>query len=189
MQRLGIWSIALLLFIQQHAAAAVFEISPDGKMSNVTNVIEVTFVPPPVRPVPANHPYQADIEAIALRYGLSPQLVDAVAWAESRYRASAISPKGAIGLMQLMPATARQLGVQNPHDPVQNIKGGAAYLRAQLDRFDGDVERALAAYNAGPGAVIRHGQVPPYRETRRYVQNILDRLAQNALVENVSTLQ
>jgi soluble lytic murein transglycosylase-like protein len=91
--------------------------------------------------------------------------------------------------MQLMPATARQLGVQNPHDPVQNIKGGAAYLRAQLDRFDGDVERALAAYNAGPGAVIRHGQVPPYRETRRYVQNILDRLAQNALVENVSTLQ
>jgi soluble lytic murein transglycosylase-like protein len=175
-------SLALTLLCSMTATAAVFEIGQNGQLTNITNMLEVnsTAVSTP-KPAQYVHPYKAAIDAIGARYNLSPALVDAVAWAESRYRAEAVSPKGAIGLMQLMPATARGLGVGDLHDPVQNINGGAAYLRLQLDRFDGDLERALAAYNAGPSAVDRYGKVPPYRETRHYVQSILNRLAQTAL--------
>jgi soluble lytic murein transglycosylase-like protein len=124
--------------------------------------------------------YRSAIEAAAARYGLSPAFLDAVARAESGYDPDAVSPAGAIGVMQLMPATARDLGV-DPRDPGQNILGGAAYLRRLLDRFDGDIDRTLAAYNAGPGAVDRHAGVPPYRETRAYVAANLDRLAGRSL--------
>ncbi len=110
----------------------------------------------------------------ARAHGLSASLLEAVAWRESRGRQSAISPKGAIGVMQLMPGTAAELGV-DPHDSLSNIEGGARYLRRQLDRF-GSVPLALAAYNAGPGAVLRHGGIPPYRETRAYVAAIMGRL-------------
>lgn len=106
--------------------------------------------------------------------GLQPELLAAVAWQESRGRMTALSPKGAIGVMQLMPGTAREIGV-NPHDPTENIMGGARYLRRQIDRF-GTVPLALAAYNAGPAAVSRFGGIPPYRETRSYVSSILSRL-------------
>lgn len=106
--------------------------------------------------------------------GLQPELLAAVAWQESRGRMTALSPKGAIGVMQLMPGTAREIGV-NPHDPTENIMGGARYLRRQIDRF-GTVPLALAAYNAGPAAVSRFGGIPPYRETRSYVSSILARL-------------
>ena len=82
--------------------------------------------------------------------------------------------------MQLMPGTARQLGVRNPHDVEQNVRGGTAYLREQLERFDNNVPLALAAYNAGPGAVLKHGGIPPYRETQNYVQQILRRLSATA---------
>ncbi len=115
------------------------------------------------------------INAAASQYGISPALVDAVMWQESRYNHRAVSSAGAIGLMQLMPGTARNLGV-NPHDPWQNVFGGAAYLRTQLDRFNNDVPSALAAYNAGPGAVIKYGGIPPYAETRNYVSVIMRRL-------------
>ncbi|ALL12871.1 lytic transglycosylase domain-containing protein [Caulobacter henricii] len=116
------------------------------------------------------------IAKAADRSGLSPALIQAVAWRESRLDQSAVSPKGAVGTMQLMPATARDLGV-DPSDLDMNIDGGARYLSSMLRRFDGDLPLALAAYNAGPGAVERYGGVPPYRETREYVRSILDHLA------------
>ncbi|MGI8931801.1 MAG: lytic transglycosylase domain-containing protein [Sphingomicrobium sp.] len=110
----------------------------------------------------------------ARNHGLAPGLLEALAWQESRGRMSAVSPKGALGVMQLMPATAAELGVR-PLDLGDNIRGGALYLRRQLDRFGGSVPLALAAYNAGPGAVSRYRGIPPYRETRSYVANILAR--------------
>lgn len=105
--------------------------------------------------------------------GIAPGLLEAVAWQESRGRMSAVSVKGALGVMQLMPGTAAELGVR-ADDLADNIRGGALYLRRQLDRF-GSVPLALAAYNAGPGAVFRYRGIPPYRETQNYVASILSR--------------
>ena len=126
---------------------------------------------------------RAGFEAAARSYDLSPELIEAVAAAESRFKTDARSPAGAIGVMQLMPATARDLGV-DPQLPGQNIRGGTAYLRMLLNRYAGDVIKALAAYNAGPGAVDRHGGVPPYAETQAYVARILGRLAATAVNTN-----
>jgi soluble lytic murein transglycosylase-like protein len=117
----------------------------------------------------------------ARRHGLDPELVVAVVSVESGFRPQAVSPKGAQGLMQLMPKTAESLGVADAFDPEQNLDGGVRHLGQLLTLYDGDVERALAAYNAGEGAVHRHGGVPPYRETRAYVKKVLERYrAQNA---------
>ncbi len=113
------------------------------------------------------------IDSYANRYRLDPKLVHAVIRAESGYNARALSSKGARGLMQLMPATARELDVQDAFDPASNIAGGTRYLRRMLDQFAGSVELALAGYNAGPEAVRRFGGIPPYPETRRYVTRIL----------------
>ena len=117
------------------------------------------------------------IQVAATRFGIDHNLVDAVAWQESRYNPRALSTAGAMGVMQLMPGTARQLGVRNPHDVEQNVVGGTAYLRQQLERFGNNVPLALAAYNAGPGAVIKYGGIPPYRETQDYVRQIMQRLS------------
>lgn len=108
----------------------------------------------------------------AQQYGLDPQLLRAVAAQESRGNPSAVSPKGAYGVMQLMPQTAKEMGVTNPNDVTQNIMGGARYLKQQLDKYK-DIPTALAAYNAGPGAVDKHGGIPPYPETQNYVKSIM----------------
>jgi soluble lytic murein transglycosylase-like protein len=109
----------------------------------------------------------------ALAQDIDPRLVEAVIRVESAFNARALSHKGAMGLMQLMPDTADDLGVENAFDVDENLRGGTTYLRQLLDRFDGDVELALAGYNAGPGAVEKYRGVPPYRETSDYVRRIL----------------
>lgn len=116
---------------------------------------------------------QALIESAARADGVDPVLVRAVAESESGFDPSARSRTGAIGLMQLMPATAQALGVQNPYDPAQNVQGGAHYLHELLDRFAGDIPSAVAAYNAGPAAVERYGGIPPYAETTAYVARVM----------------
>jgi soluble lytic murein transglycosylase-like protein len=116
--------------------------------------------------------FDPQIEAAAARYGLDPALLKGLIRQESGFDPSARSSAGAVGLTQLMPGTAAGLGV-DPSDPAQAIDGGARYLRAQLDRFGGDPSKALAAYNAGPGAVARYGGVPPYAETQHYVASVL----------------
>ncbi|WP_379552083.1 lytic transglycosylase domain-containing protein [Qipengyuania sp. DGS5-3] len=123
--------------------------------------------------------YRAKVTELSARFDLSPSLIEALVWQESRWRPNAVSHAGARGLAQLMPGTARDLGV-NPDDPFANLEGGARYLRQQLDRFDGNLEKALAAYNAGPGRVIRAGGIPRIRETQLYVAAIMGRLSDHS---------
>jgi soluble lytic murein transglycosylase-like protein len=135
--------------------------------------------PTPVAEVPKPTPSPLELaDAAAIKYGLPPALIRSVMAAESAGQQKAISPKGAIGLMQLMPETAKDLGV-DPHDPAQNVDGGARYLRDMLVKFDFRLWHALAAYNAGPGAVEKYRDIPPYRETINYV-NRIDRAYRNA---------
>ncbi|MEO6716745.1 MAG: lytic transglycosylase domain-containing protein [Novosphingobium sp.] len=134
-----------------------------------TSVRENSNVPPE---------WRFRVAELAQKYDLSPKLIEALVWQESRWNTMALSPVGARGLTQLMPGTARMLGV-NASDPHANLEGGARYLRMQLDAFDGDVLLALAAYNAGPQRVIKAGGIPAIRETRNYVATILSRLSQS----------
>lgn len=122
---------------------------------------------------PLNQPYAEAISAAADRYGLDPKLLHALVVVESAYRPDAVSPVGAGGLTQLMPATASDLGVRNRFDPLENLAGGADYLARQMLRF-GDLRLALAAYNAGPGRVAELGRVPDIPETRAYVTAVVD---------------
>jgi len=131
-------------------------------------------------PVPApvtDDRFVALIRKVAQDTSLSPYLLQAVIAVESGFDARAVSHKGALGLMQLMPQTAQRFGVRDPFDPVQNVTAGATYLKSLLDRFHGDLHLALAAYNAGEAAVIKAGyRIPPYAETRAYVPRVLARL-------------
>ena len=148
--------------------AEVIEIERDDYVAPAPVLATAAMValPRPPQSVP-----QMITEA-AMRAGIPPEFVHSVAKAESNYETKALSPKGAIGVMQLMPATAAALNA-DPHDPQQNIEAGARYLRDLLVRYDGDSVKALAAYNAGPAAVDRYQGVPPYRETVTYVDRVL----------------
>ena len=169
--------------------ADVIEIASDG--AAVTYASPAVFTPTGVAPIGSFKTATIQtpgrsvdlgkvISEAAVRHQISADLVTEVAWQESRFRQSAVSPRDAVGVMQLMPATARDLGVDR-YDVTQNVHGGAAYLRRMMDRYDGDVRLTLAAYNAGPGAVDRYRGVPPFRETRDYVAAILSRLAVRSL--------
>ncbi len=144
-------------------------------------ILPVPVAPPPVAvvappapvPAPANLTPQELADAAADKYNLPRKLVRSLMGAESAFQTKAVSPKGAIGLMQLMPATAQTLGV-DPNDPAQNVDAGARYLRDLLLKYDGQLWHALAAYNAGPGAVQKYRGIPPYQETIKYIDRIHD---------------
>lgn len=173
---------AAIFFPATAAQADVIEIGEQGEV--VIHTVEKRALAPGETP-PARaarlsaglEPYARTIAAAASDHGLPPALLAAVAWQESRGRQSAVSRAGAIGIMQLMPDTAREVGV-DPHLPDENIRGGAIYLARQLRSF-GNVRLALAAYNAGPGAVARYGGIPPFAETRAYVDAVMARWATN----------
>ncbi len=143
----------------------------------VASRLPVTPEGPQVSNAPAG--LASHIKAASTRHGVSEELIAAVIEVESEFNPRAVSRKGARGLMQLMPATAACLGVNDPFDPRQNIDGGVRHLRGLMDRFDHNLPLALAAYNAGEQAVIVHGGVPPYRQTREYVTRILRLLNRN----------
>lgn len=174
---------SLWLALAVPSEAQVMDIRPDG--STATYVGPILVSPEGVHPLEYKLPaipkvpsesIRAAIRSAATHHALSQDLIAAVAWQESRLRPTAVSHKGARGIMQLMPSTARGLHV-DPNDLSANIEGGVAYLAQMLDRFDGDIVKSLAAYNAGPDAVARYGGVPPYPETKAYVSAVLDRLA------------
>lgn len=123
----------------------------------------------------------AIFEAAGEKYNINADFLKAVAKAESNFQPNATSPKGAMGIMQLMPGTAKGLGVTDAYDPEQNIFGGAKFLRQMLDKFNGDPELALAAYNAGPGAVTKYNGIPPYSETQNYVKTVMGYFSGGAL--------
>lgn len=182
-------ALAATAFGGQASQAQVLEIGDDGAVTTyAAPMVHTDAGARPIeterRPSPAHAPAPAAVRTIiadtAGRYGLSPTLLEAVAWQESRFRHDAVSNKGAVGVMQLMPGTARDLRV-DPFDLAQNVSGGAAYLSQMIRRYDGDLVRGLAAYNAGPGAVDRHKGVPPYAETRAYVDSILSRIARTTV--------
>ena len=184
---------ASLLFVAPLAARAqVLEIGAHGEVArydgpavfSASGGVPILPTRAPRLP-PAARARQAngeDIRSAALAADLSPELIEAVARQESGLRAGVVSRAGAVGEMQLMPATARALGV-DPRVTRENYRGGAGYLRILMHRYDGDVVRALSAYNAGPGAVDRYGGTPPYRETQAYVAAVLERLGRRAVEE------
>ena len=177
--------VVALLALPGVTSAQVLAIGTDGGVTLYDGAAVYTAqgatpiqAPPPRRaPRPAAMRDGAALKRAAVAAELSPELVAAVAWRESGGRSDRISRAGAVGEMQLTPATARGLGV-DASVPAENLKGGAAYLRVLMRRYDGDLVRALAAYNAGPKTVDRFGGVPPYRETQAYVAAVLDRLSQ-----------
>ncbi len=183
--------LCTLLLPARHAQAQVYEIGDGGALNVREGGGAVTWrdaraVPAVAAPARARAAAQAPatlnaaLAQSAAHYGLAPALLEAVVWQESRWQTAAVSPKGAVGLTQLMPATALALGV-DPRDPIANLDAGARYLRLLLDHFGGDLVKALAAYNAGVARVERAGGIPPIRETQNYVAAILMRLnGQNA---------
>ena len=187
-----------MLRFQSPGAAARSSASFAAQLSSATaataaaptaSVSSAGMTESPARPseLPAGTPYAAEITAAARKHGVDPALLAGLVEQESNFDPNAGSPAGAQGLTQLMPATAASLGVTDVHDPVQALDGGAKYLRQQLDRFGGDVARALAAYNAGPGAVERFGGVPPYAETQEYVRRVQANAAEYRAAGGAST--
>jgi soluble lytic murein transglycosylase-like protein len=140
--------------------------------SSLVDNPQAMAIPLESSPFSASTPFEKRVIAVATREGLDPALVFAVVEVESRQTPDAVSPKGAVGLMQLLPETAAEIGYPDAADPASNLEAGCKYLAALLDSFGGDVDLALAAYNAGPGAVRRWGTVPPYRETKTFIARV-----------------
>lgn len=183
----------LCVFTASAAAAQVIEIGSQGGVTvydgpAVVTSTSVTSIRGPAPAMRPSHGRTASppskllgaISDAARASDLSASLIAAIAWRESNFRASAVSRAGALGEMQLLPGTARQLGV-DPRDSHQNVAGGAAYVRQLLQRYNGDLIKTLAAYNAGPEVVDRYGGVPPFKETQAYVAAVLDRLSQESV--------
>lgn len=189
MSGIPVWPLAAVLIVAARPAAADVYVFVDA--DGVTHVSDLATdarytlaikeprrraqsAPAATAPRVVPPALAAWVSTAAQEHALDPALLHAVISVESGFNPRAQSPKGAQGLMQLMPETARRLGVQDAWDPQQNIQGGARYLRGLLDQFDGNLELALAAYNAGENAVLRYGrQIPPYRETLAYVPRVL----------------
>ena len=166
--------------VRQGSGAATWEVVSSPASDKVVAVNANPNIPNAAvtmaDPAPVPQQYSAALSFAANSANISPSLLAALVWQESRWDAKAVSRKGAVGLTQLMPGTARDLGV-DPADPLANLLGGARYLRQLLDQFDGDVEKALAAYNAGPARVRSAGGIPAIAETRNYVASIVRRIS------------
>ncbi len=178
---LALAGLVLLLPAAGLAGGVIYSYTGEDGVTHFTNIPQGDRFKP-LRPekaprrrwrrAPDRRDYDLLIHATALKYKVPPALVKAVIAAESAFDPLAVSHRGAQGLMQLMPDTAAGLGVENAFEPRENVRGGVNYLKEMLDRF-GDVRSAVAAYNAGPAAVDRYGGIPPYRETRDYVDRVL----------------
>ena len=181
--------IASILFLPVIGNADIYKyVDPEGVVhfSNVKHSNKYTFYmkeAPPAAPESSVSGKRAGydrngwmgeyVKQYCKLHDISPELVHAIIKAESDGRRTAVSSKGAKGMMQLMPFTSRELNVKDPFDPIENVEGGIRYLKELLITFDGNVTKAVAAYNAGPNAVRKHGGVPPYKETREYVRRVL----------------
>jgi soluble lytic murein transglycosylase len=180
-----LWWLAALIILTVSAspggAAVYVSMGPDGTAVYTDAPTRPDFQPLPAFGLPPSvdimrGQYADLIDRIAAQHAVDPRLVRAIIRVESNFEPLAISRKGAQGLMQLMPATAGRFAVGNPFDPAENIRGGVQYLRTLLDMFPGKLTLALAAYNAGENAVLKHRGIPPYRETQDYVARVLKQL-------------
>jgi soluble lytic murein transglycosylase-like protein len=158
-------------------AAAPAATAPASSFAGALAAAQTSPSAVPVSGAGGSSAFDSEINAAAASNGIDPALLKGLVSQESGFNPNARSGAGALGLTQLMPGTASSLGVTNPLDPAQSLQGGAKYLREQLDRFGGDEKLALAAYNAGPGAVQKYGGVPPYAETQNYVTSVMGKAA------------
>lgn len=174
-----IFTIVLLSSLPYAEAAMYSYVDQHGRMhfTNVPADPRYREVPgfEAIRGASAGGRYGSFIRTAAERYSLDPELIRAIIKVESDFNPYAVSEKGAMGLMQLMPATAAELGVFNPFDPWSNIDAGTRYLKRLITKFDGNIHLALAAYNAGPTVVAKNNAVPPYAETHKYIKKVFDR--------------